>query len=124
SDQWIKATADVLSVPDSYTLRAGGNMVVRDFTFWAGVRMEGAPVHDVIGASNGQRRAGKVISADPGINYKISNVTIYAFVPFPLFRETKQTVPDQRLSEYSGKTVASPGGFANYQVYLGVMIRL
>jgi hypothetical protein len=97
---------------------------MNNFTFWGGLRIEGTPVHDAIGQSNGQRRAGKVISVDPGVNYKIKNMTIYAFVPFPIFRETKQTVPDQRLTEYTGKYVPSPGGFANYQLFLGVLFKI
>lgn len=124
TDLQKKATSDIFSVPDSYTARIGGNAVVHDFTFWAGLRMEGSPVHDALGASNGQRRSGKVVSVDPGVNYKMKTVTLYMFAPFPIFRETKQTVPDQRLSDYTGKYVPSPGGFANWQVFLGVMIKL
>ena len=44
--QQQKATADVYSVPDSYTVRVGANLVVHEFTLWAGVRMEGSPVRD------------------------------------------------------------------------------
>jgi hypothetical protein len=119
-----KATSNVNSVPDTYTARVGANAEMNNFTFWGGLRIEGTPVHDAIGQSNGQRRAGKVISVDPGVNYKIKNMTIYAFVPFPIFRETKQTVPDQRLTEYTGKYVPSPGGFANYQLFLGVLFKI
>jgi hypothetical protein len=119
-----KATSNVNSVPDTYTARIGANVEVNKFTLWGGLRIEGTPVHDVIGESNGQRIAGKVISVDPGLNYKINNIIIYAFVPFPVFRETKQTVPDQRLTEYTGKYVPSPGGFANYQVFLGVLLKM
>jgi hypothetical protein len=119
-----KATADIYSVPDLYTARLGGNMVMNNVTLWAGVRMEGAPVQDLLGSSNGQRRAGKIVSVEPGINYKHKNITFYLFLPFPVFRETKQTVPDKRMSDYTQKEVPSPGGFANYQIFIGVMSKI
>ena len=120
----IASTSNVYSVPDSYTFRAGANVAVRNFTIWGGLRMEGSPVHDVIGKSNGQRRAGKTVSIDPGINYKFRSVTLYTFIPIPIHRQTRQTVPDQRISDLTGSEVPSPGGFVNVQLFLGMMFKL
>jgi hypothetical protein len=114
----IKAGGNVTSVPDSYSVRGGANFSKRNVTFWSGIRMEGSPVHDVIGASNGQRRAGKIISVEPGINYRLSKSVIYAFTLVPFYKATRQTVPDKRLDR------PSPGGFADYLIFVGATFKL
>ena len=114
----IAAGATINSVPDSYAARIGANFTQNKFAIWTGFRMEGAPVHDVFGGSNGQRRAGMIISVDPGFNYSFRRTTVYAFVPVPIYRTTYQTVPDQILDR------PSPGGFANYSMFIGALFRL
>jgi len=118
-----KATADINSVPDAYTMRAGANFSFKDFTFWAGVRLEGQPVHDLIGSSNGQRRAGNIVSVEPGLNYQLKQTILYVFVPIPVYRATKQTVPDKRISNSMNDYVSSPGGFANYLIFAGAVFK-
>jgi len=114
----IASGGNVNSVPDAYAIRAGANYTRKDLVFWCGFRMEGQPVHDLIGGSNGQRRAGKIISVEPGLNYKLNKVTLYMFVPLPVYRTTYQTVPDKELDR------PSPGGFANYLIFVGTVFKL
>jgi hypothetical protein len=71
----IAAGGLVNSVPDGYTARAGANYTANKFVFSAGLRMEGAPVHDLIGSSNGLRRAGYIVSVEPGVNYSIKKLS-------------------------------------------------
>ena len=120
----IEAGANVNSVPDVYTLRGGANFTFSNLVLWGGVRMEGTPVHDMLGASNGQRRAGYSVSVEPGINYKFKKSTIFAFVPVPVYRTTKQTTADKKISELSGEYVSSPGGMADYLIFVGVMFKM
>src|SRR6185295_1016970 len=77
----VKNCSDVMSVPDQSMLRAGFNLTVQHFIFSAGVRYECLPVRDLVGGSNGFRRPGYIISAEPGIAYSIKKVAVYAFVP-------------------------------------------
>jgi len=119
----IEAGANVNSVPDAYTLRAGANFTRKNVVLWGGVRMEGSPVHDLVGNSNGQRRAGYAVSVEPGINYKFKKSILFAFVPVSIYRVTKQTVPDQRISQITGQYVPSPGGMADYLIFVGVLLK-
>ena len=112
-----KAGATVNSVPDAFTARVGANFNAKDLTFWGGLRAEGQPVRDVFGESNGQRRAGLIVSAEPGINYRFKKLALYSFVPIPLYRTTYQTIPDKALSR------PSPGGFANYSIFMGALFK-
>jgi hypothetical protein len=114
----------VNSVPDSYTARAGVNYSADKFIFSSGARIEGQPTNDVLGRSNGSRRAGYTISIEPGINYKLRSSIVYVFVPLTAGRKTKQTVPDILRSEAEGKHIVSAGGFADYMIFIGALFRL
>lgn len=114
----------VNSVPDAYTARFGANFTVKNFIFWTGARIEGQPTYDVIGKSSGTRRAGQVISLEPGINYKVKNTIIYLFVATPVKRKIQQTVADKERSEILGQYSISPGGFADYLIFVGALFKI
>ncbi len=114
----INAGANINSVPDAYTLRGGANFTQKNLIFWAGMRLEGSPVHDLIGGSNGQRRAGYSVSVEPGVNYKFGKTVAYLFVPVPVYRTMNQTVPDKELGRLSR------GGVTDYLIFVGVLFRI
>ena len=113
-----------VSVPDVYSLRAGINYNVKDWVFSAGLRDEGAPVRDLFGESNGIRRAGYTLSAEPGVIYKLKNATIYLYVPFLLSHEIKQNLLDKATQKATGVYTLSPGGSGNYQIFIGAQFQL
>jgi hypothetical protein len=86
--------------------------------------MEGQPTYDLIGESNGTRRAGYTISVNQAINYRNKETTLYLFVPLTAQRKTQQTVPDKRRSAITGTYFVSSGGFADYMIFLGAVFRL
>ena len=114
--------SDVMSVPDQYMVRGGANFSFNKITASAGVRYECLPVHDLIGGSNGFRRPGYVISAEPGVSYKARMVTIYAFVPVALERSRTQSVPDKIRTELTGVRTQGDAAFADYSVNIGFSI--
>ncbi|HLY69451.1 MAG TPA: hypothetical protein VKR53_06955 [Puia sp.] len=115
-----KATYDVNSVPDNYSLRAGANFLFGNFVATAGLRYEGAPAHDLIGGSDGLRRVGHIFSFEPGAQYKFKKSLLYCFVTLPLARATIATVPDERIAAITGTPLSiTPGHFANFLVYVG-----
>lgn len=119
----IKNGSDVMSVPDQYMVRAGANFLVRNWMFSAGARQECIPVHDVVGGSNGFRRPGYIISAEPGVTYNFKKVSVYGFVPFALVRNRTQSVPDKISSSLTGKETHGDAAFADYVVTIGTSIR-
>ena len=64
------------SVPDVWALRAGIEYNLKNWGFSFGMRDEGVPVHDVLGASNGLRRPGYNLAIEPGIIYNQSRFSI------------------------------------------------
>ena len=120
----VRSGGSVNSVPDQFTMRAGVNYKFKDWLLSAGVRNEGIPVHDLIGGSNGSRRAGHNTSIEPGIVYSMKTISIYAYVPVIVSRKTRQSVTDKIESEILNKIVYRQGGFANYLVFVGAQVKL
>ena len=59
TDLQLRTGADIYSVPDVYTMRAGIYYNMRYLSITAGLREEGVPVQDLLGESNGLRRPGQ-----------------------------------------------------------------
>lgn len=116
--------SSVMSVPDQLMARAGINMMINRWNFSAGVRDECLPSRDLIGASNGFRRPGYIITAEPGITYNISQkASIYTFVPIALVRNRTQSVPDKITTQLTGVYTHGDAAFADYVVNIGANIR-
>jgi hypothetical protein len=113
-----------MSVPDQYMFRIGANYSVSDFTFSGGMRMECVPAKDLIGGSNGFRRPGYVISAEPVVAYKIKKTQLYVSVPYALQRNRTQSVPDKIRTEMTGVYTKGDAAFADYTINFGVAFSL
>jgi len=103
--------------------RVGFDYMVKNFTFSAGMRDECLPVHDLVGGSDGFRRPGYIIDAEPGITYTFSKVSIYTFVPIALVRNRTQSVPDMITTELTGVYTHGDAAFADYVVNIGATFR-
>jgi hypothetical protein len=114
----------ILSVPDQYSIRAGAYVNVKNWSFSLGIRNEGSPVKDLVGGSEGVRRAGHNLSVEPGIVYKMKKVSVYAYVPVIVDRKIRQNIPDQHKSKITGTYNHSPGGSGNYLVFAGILFRI
>jgi len=115
----VATTADVNSVPDSYTLRAGGNYTFKRFVVTAGLRYEGAPAQDLFGKNDGLRRVGHIFSIEPGAEYKFKSSFIYTFLTIPISRQSIQTTQDKRATEITGVYTISGGDLASVVYFIG-----
>jgi len=114
----------VLSVPDQFSIRGGATLNTKNWSFSGGVRYDGTPVNDLLGGSEGVRRAGYNFSIEPGVVYKIKGATIYTYVPIIVGRETKQTVSDLHKSDILNQYILTQGGFADYVIFVGILFKL
>jgi hypothetical protein len=119
----IKYGSDVMSVPDQYMIRAGGNFSFNRFMASIGVRQECITVYDLVGGDNGFRRPGYVFSVEPGINYTKKKVTAYAYVPIAVIRNRTQSVPDKLRTEDTGVYAHGDAAFADYAINVGISVR-
>jgi hypothetical protein len=101
----------VMSISDQYLYRGGiGHAVpkIRGLSATIGGRMEGVPVRDAFGKSNGFRRPGYTISVDPGLMYSRGRDLWSVNVPWAVERNRRVSVPD--LANHSHGDAA----FADY----------
>jgi hypothetical protein len=88
---------DVVSATDQYLWRGGFSHPVpkvRGLALSIGGRMEGVPVRDAFGNSNGFRRPGYVISIEPGLIYARGRNMFNVSGPWAMERNRKTSVTD------------------------------
>lgn len=115
--------SNIMSVPDQYMARAGVSLQFNRLNVSAGMRDDCLPVHDLIGASDGFRRPGFIISAEPGVTYVFDRVSLYSYVPIALVRNRTQSVPDKITTALTGVYTHGDAAFANCVVNIGANIR-
>jgi thioredoxin reductase len=77
----------------------------------------------LVGGSNGFRRPGYVISAEPGLTYKAKNTTFFANAPIALIRDRTQSVPDKIRTDITGVYAKGDAAFADYAINVGVSFK-
>lgn len=115
---------DVMSVPDQFMVRVGAMYALEKFQFSGGLRIEGVPAKDLIGGSNGFRRPGYVVSAEPVVVYKPGKTQFYLSVPVAVERNRTQSVPDKIQTQKTGVFAQGDAAFADYSINFGVQIPL
>ena len=110
----------VFSVADQYLYRGGVTRSVpkiRGLAASIGGRMEGVPVRDAFGKSDGFRRPGYAISVEPGFLYGTHGYTIAVNIPVAVERNRKRSLPDYRNGTHGD------AAFADYSLIIGVSKR-
>ena len=111
------------SVPDVYSARVGAAFLVlpeQGLTISLGGRMDGIPVHDLLGGGDDAtiKRSSLVMFADPGLSLTRGRGTLTASVPYRVHVNRQKSVLEQRSDGVNG------GGFAKYLVFLSYTHRL
>ena len=119
-----KYNTDVMSVPDLFMARGGVSVMVHQFNFAGGVRIEGLPSKDLIGGSRGFRRPGYIVSVEPSITYVAKKVSFNLAVPVAVKRNRTQSNADIRQSNDTGTHKQGDAAFADYLISAGMTIRL
>jgi hypothetical protein len=92
-----RASEAIFSVPDLYLFKVGGAMpVLPKYGLALSLygRMEGVPVRDLIGGSDGFRRPGYGISIEPGLLFAVKSYTVSVSVPVALARNRLRSTSD------------------------------
>jgi hypothetical protein len=106
----------IMSVADQYLARVGIARPIphtRRFAFTVGWRIEGVPVRDLIGKSNGFRRPGYAMSIESGVQYFRGRDIWSVAVPIAAGRNRKRSVSDILVGG------AGDAAFADYMILLG-----
>jgi hypothetical protein len=111
---------NVVSATDQYLWRGGfsrpvtGLKPLRGLALSMGGRMEGVPVRDAFGKSNGFRRPGYVISIEPGLMYSRGAYMFNVSGPWAMERNRKTSVTDLASGSHGD------AAFADYTVIMGL----
>lgn len=115
----------IMSVADQYFLRLGGQYVFnKKLGLTLGARLEGIPVEDIIGDSEGFRRPGLIASIEPGIFYQVNAHTFSANVPIAIVRKRAQSLTDKETEIATGNPRTGDAAFANYLLSVSYAYRL
>lgn len=107
---------EIMSIADQYVLRTGVIAGPESWKGWSvglGGRIEGVPVHDLIGSSAGFRRPGYAFSAEPSVSWTRGPHTVSLAVPIALERNRQRSVPDLARGSHGD------AAFADYVVLMG-----
>ena len=111
---------EYFSVSDQYLFRGGfGHAIpwVRGLAASFGGRVEGVPVRDVFGKSDGFRRPGYTISIDPGLMYARGLYLFSLNGPWAIERNRRASVTDYARGAHGD------AAFADYTILFGVARR-
>jgi hypothetical protein len=87
----------IMSIADQYVLRTGIVASPKSwnrFSVGLGGRIEGVPVHDLFGSSEGFRRPGYAMSVEPSLSWSRGPHTVSLAVPIAVERNRQRSVPD------------------------------
>jgi hypothetical protein len=112
--QQVSNNTTVMSVPDQFSLRAGTIIFIQKFVFAAGLRYETVPVNDLVGGNKGFRRAASILSAEPGVSYKMKTAMAFVYIGIPFKRNIIQ----------NSQNDMTPAAFADWIISFGVQFKL
>ncbi len=104
------------SITDNYVARGG-----LEWTAWPahsvalsiGGRIEGVPVHDLVGGSEGFRRPGYVVSVEPGVSVMLHTWSASLTAPVAVYRNRQQSI-----AERDAGIAPVAAGFADFVILL------
>jgi hypothetical protein len=121
----LLANEAICSVPDQYQLRFGLSYDVAQsgVLMAAGIRLEGVPVRDALGKSEGFRRPGYILSFEPVISYFKHNFNVAVGLPVAVLRNRQQSLTDKQRQEATGQPQQGDAAFADFNILINLAYR-
>jgi hypothetical protein len=109
----------IMSIADTYYGRVGVDYQLVPkwgLSLSFGGRIEGVPVYDAVGGSEGFRRPGFAISVEPGLSVTQGSWMFNVATPVAVYRNRERSVPDKQWAEATGIPRHGDAAFADYLV--------
>jgi hypothetical protein len=116
----------VISIADSYLARLGVEYrppAAHGMNFSLGARLEGVPVRDLVGTSEGFRRPGYIVSVEPGVSVPLGRWSLALSVPVAVYRNRLQSVADQEQTAATGIYQHGDVIYPNFSIICGISKR-
>lgn len=107
------------SIADQYVARLGLQLGPASWKGWSagvGGRVEGIPVHDVLGSSDGRRRPGYMLSAEPSLSFTRGAHSVSLAVPWAIERNRQRSVSDRIRGTHGDAAFPDYLVLANYSL--------
>lgn len=118
----ILANEAIMSITDQFMARGGFSYYpfpANNFNLSVGTRIEGIPVSDVFGKSDGFRRPGYIVSIEPTLAYRFRGKHDFnVSLPWALYRNRTQSLTDKETEQLTGKPRHGDAAFADYLLLL------
>lgn len=114
------------SVPDQYLGRLGLGYLLwpkYGLYFTLGARIEGVPVEDLIGDSDGFRSTGYAISIEPGLAVDYGRFSFSVTAPVAVHRHAAKNLTDIKVSHEMNTDFGGNAAFADYLITASVSWR-
>jgi len=108
---------EIMSIADQYVFRTGllaSPASWNGFSLGLGGRIEGVPVHDLFGSSEGFRRPGYAVSVEPSFSWTRGSHTLSLAVPIAVQRNRQRSVPDLANGHHGDAAFADYVVLASY----------
>jgi hypothetical protein len=115
-----RASEAEMSIADQYLARWGVAAAIAPEAGWSASvagRIEGVPVRDLLGDSDGFRRPGYAISIEPGLLYTLGRHSFSFSVPIALYRNRLKSTSDSEDDTHGD------AAFADFVVLFGYSLR-
>lgn len=112
------------SVADQFFARLGTRFTKGRIQYGLGGRVEGIPARDLIGRSDGFRRPGYIVSAEPSLVFSTGLHVIGVNVPVALYRNRTRSVLDVQRSAELGSPQHGDAAFADWLVSVSYAYRI
>lgn len=116
----FRRSEGTMSVADQYLARLGASAPIwprAGLSTNLAARLEGVPVEDLLGPSDGFRRPGLTASIEPGLSWTWKRLTTTLSVPVAFHRERQQSVTDRADGSHGD------AAFADYSIFVGQSVR-
>ncbi len=114
----LLANEAIMTIPDQFMARAGVSfypIANNPLNITLGARIEGVPVRDALGKSEGFRRPGYAVSVEPGVAYRFKKKhEVNVNIPVAVFRNRLQSLTDKETQANTGIERHGDAAFANY----------
>jgi len=113
---------DIVSVSDQYMIRGGVSLTVprSAVAFSFGIRVDGTPVNDLIGTSEGFRRPGYATSFESSIIIKSPQFDFFFSLPYIYYQQREQSNADKLYGQRTGQFAQGDAAFARFALFVGV----
>lgn len=112
-----------MSIADTFMVRTGMRYALPSrfgLTLSLGARVEGVPVHDLVGGSDGFRRPGRAVSVEPGVTGQFGEWTASLYMPVTVYRNRERSIPDAQQTGATGVYRHGDAAFADYLLMFSV----